>query len=292
MLSPKPTGQSFGRKDRSDRATSLDIADETQMGEIKRVLITAKTYPTPSKSYRETVCTGGVLEDGAFIRLYPINFRYRPEWERFEKYQWIEVEVEKNPQDNRPETYKLVKGSKIITLDKIPPKNWAERRKYVLAKGTHDMCDLNSVDQKICSMGIVNPRVVRDVKVEPVDPDWKNSVKERRKQLTLLEETKPLMKIPYKFSYVFECKAPGCKGHKMMDEDWEVGQLFRRMLRKYKSEKKACEKVRAKLLEHIDSAKRDIHFFVGTVYLHNTWVIVGTFCPPKGPREAQTEMNL
>ena len=262
------------------------------MGEIKKVLITAKTYPLPSKSHRELVCTGGVLEDGTFIRLYPINYRYRPEWERFEKYQWIEVDVEKNPDDKRPETFKLVKGSKIRLLEKIGSKRWAERKKYVLANGTQNMCHLNSIDQKIRSLGIVKPKEVKDVKVEPVDSDWKPSVKERRRQLTLLEKTKPLMKIPYKFSYVFECNDPDCKGHKMMDEDWEVGQLYRRMLRRYKVEQTACEKVRSKLLNDLCSPKRDIYFYVGTVYKHNTWVIVGTFCPPKDPLEAQTELNL
>lgn len=261
------------------------------MGEKKRVLITAKTYPLPSKRHRELVCTGGVLEDGTFIRLYPINYRYRPEWERFQKYQWIEVEVEKNPDDKRPETYKLVKGTKILLLNVISEKKWAERKKYVLAKGTQDMCVLNKIDQKKCSLGIVQPKKIIDVKIEDVDAEWKNTVMERRKQLTLLEAIKPLVKIPYKFSYIFYCNDIHCNGHKMMDEDWEIGQLYRRMYRKYKNEEVACEKVRSKMLE-ICSTKREVYFYVGTIYKHNTWVIVGTFCPPKDPRDFQESLNL
>ena len=69
------------------------------MGEKVKVLITVKTYPLPSESYNELVCTGGVLEDGSFIRLYPIDFRYRPYWEWYKKYQWVEVEVIKNEKD-------------------------------------------------------------------------------------------------------------------------------------------------------------------------------------------------
>lgn len=45
------------------------------MSEIKRVLITVKTYPTISKKYDELVCTAGILEDGTWIRIYPLPFR-------------------------------------------------------------------------------------------------------------------------------------------------------------------------------------------------------------------------
>ena len=41
-----------------------------------KILITVKTYPLPSTAYQETVCTAGVKEDGTWIRLYPVRFRY------------------------------------------------------------------------------------------------------------------------------------------------------------------------------------------------------------------------
>jgi hypothetical protein len=41
----------------------------------QRVLITAKTYPTLSRKYGETVCTAGVREDGTWVRIYPVPFR-------------------------------------------------------------------------------------------------------------------------------------------------------------------------------------------------------------------------
>lgn len=48
------------------------------MGETKRVLVTVMTYPQPSLRYDEIVCTANVLEDGSLVRLYPIDYRYRP----------------------------------------------------------------------------------------------------------------------------------------------------------------------------------------------------------------------
>ncbi len=65
------------------------------MPEKLKVLITVKTYPLPSEGYQELVCTAGVLPDGSFIRLYPIDYRYRPYWQWYKKYQWVEVSSER-----------------------------------------------------------------------------------------------------------------------------------------------------------------------------------------------------
>jgi hypothetical protein len=54
-----------------------------------RVLIWGKTYPELSTHYRETVCTGGVREDGSPIRLYPVPLRYLDTEKRYELYDWV-----------------------------------------------------------------------------------------------------------------------------------------------------------------------------------------------------------
>ncbi len=41
-----------------------------------RVLITVKTYPLPSRSYTELVCTAGLLNGEKWIRMYPIPYRF------------------------------------------------------------------------------------------------------------------------------------------------------------------------------------------------------------------------
>ena len=61
------------------------------MMEKKRIFIVVKTYSTISKEYSELVCTAGVLEDGSWIRLYPIPFRKLDIEQRYRKYTWIEV---------------------------------------------------------------------------------------------------------------------------------------------------------------------------------------------------------
>src|SRR5258708_19110931 len=73
------------------------------MFQKKRLLIWGTTYPEFSKTYHETVCTGGIDADsGALVRIYPIRLRYLDE--RFHKYQWIEAEIEKSTKDPRPES--------------------------------------------------------------------------------------------------------------------------------------------------------------------------------------------
>lgn len=66
------------------------------MLERKRIYITVKTYPTISEKYAELVCTAGILEDGSWIRIYPMPFRLLKDEQRYPKYTWIDAEVEKN----------------------------------------------------------------------------------------------------------------------------------------------------------------------------------------------------
>ena len=127
-----------------------------------RVLITVKTYPIPSEAYRELVCTAGVREDGTFIRLYPLDYRYMPYWQWYKKYQWVRVNVERNVKDPRPESYRPVQGSDVVPLgDRLSTKNnWAERKRFVLAQGVQTMCGLQKMAPSQCSLGIVKPRDV------------------------------------------------------------------------------------------------------------------------------------
>jgi len=49
------------------------------------------TYPHPSRGYSELVCTAGITRSLEWVRLYPIDYRYRARSQQFRKYQWINV---------------------------------------------------------------------------------------------------------------------------------------------------------------------------------------------------------
>src|SRR5947209_7715161 len=71
----------------------------------KRILITVRTYPLPARKGIEVSCTGGITDDGKWIRLFPVPYRFLEEDRRFTKYQWINVSVTKARNDIRPESF-------------------------------------------------------------------------------------------------------------------------------------------------------------------------------------------
>ena len=253
------------------------------MGEKVKVLVTVKTYPHPSESYGELVCTAGVLEDGSFIRLYPLDYRYRPYWQWYSKYQWIELEVEKNPKDPRPESFRPVSGTRIRPIGKIlsSKNNWADRKQYVLAKSVNNMCELEHNSRGERSLAIIRPIQVLDFTAEPCERVWKPKWKKLFEQKMLFgPQQKPLEKIPYKFYYSFRCEAPSCQGHKKMIEDWETAELFRKMRDKH-GEEIAIQKVRQRFFSTMCAPHVNTHFLVGTILQYNAWVILGVFWPKK-----------
>ena len=106
---------------------------------ITRVLIAVKTYPTISSKYDELVCTAGFLEDGSWIRIYPISFRKKDYEQQYSKYDWIELDLVKNKSDFRPESYRPYSAdTSIAIVDKInTDNNWQIRKETVLKNVNH-----------------------------------------------------------------------------------------------------------------------------------------------------------
>ena len=73
------------------------------MWETKKVFVTVKTYPNLSTAYEELVCTAGVLEDGSWIRLYPIPYRHMTNDKQYKKYHWMEADVKRRQGDMVPD---------------------------------------------------------------------------------------------------------------------------------------------------------------------------------------------
>jgi len=203
------------------------------MKERLKVLITVKTYPIPSAKYGELVCTAGVTEQGDFIRLYPVNFRDQPYSKQYRKYQWIEIEAERHRgRDSRKESYRPDCDTLAILGERIPSsRDWCERAQYVLKNVASSVEQLREQQDKDgTSLGLIRPKVVHDLIAEPTDREWKKSFLAELRQSRIWDDRpvskEPPRKVPYKFKYVFDCDGPGCKGHRMMNEDWELGALL------------------------------------------------------------------
>jgi hypothetical protein len=266
---------------------------------ITRVLVTVKTYPTLSVKYDELVCTAGFREDGSWVRIYPIPFRKQSYDEQYKKYDWIEVELIKNENDFRPESYRIKPGSRITVAGHLGTENnWEERKKICLKRVYHNLDDLIAEAKdpnRRTSLATFKPAQVLDFYAEETEREWDREklkkIKAARDQMNLFsdeenleEEFKIVKKLPYKFKYVFTDSTG--KKRKLMIEDWEIGQLYWNCLRRHEGdEQKAIDDVRRKYFD--DFAKeKDLYLFLGTTLRYhnvsrNPFIIVGTFYPKK-----------
>lgn len=250
--------------------------------ELKRVLVTAKTYPTPASKGAEVSCTAGVTDDGKWIRLFPIPFRYMGGDQQFKKYQWIEVAATKSP-DPRKESFEVdIDTVKILSPPLSTQNAWKGRREIILSLETPSLCHLQSTrKQTRDTLGIFKPKTIHKFIIEPDTPDWTPAESEKLLQYSLYDKhpLKPLEKIPYKFSYKFTCNAPGCGGHKLMCVDWELGEAYRSWKHKYGDN---WEWAIINRFETDMILRYDTYFFVGTIHGHPAaWIIIGLFYPPK-----------
>lgn len=274
------------------------------IAEKKRIYIAVKTYPTISEKYSELVCTAGVLEDGSWIRLYPMPFRLLNDEQKYPKYTWIQAEIEKNSSDFRKESFRPTLSS-IVVEPKPRKVNWDERRK-ILFKNKQVYTNLKEVKGKAqnkdnpISLVLFKPTRIIDFVVETDSRDWDAkklaSLQSQSQQLNLFQSIKEIedefravQKVPYRFSYRFEDDTG--KKSKLMIEDWEIGMLYFNCLRVANGDEKiAVSKVREKYLDYFST--RDIYFVLGTTLKNhyvsrNPFIIIGVFWPPFPPENQQ-----
>jgi hypothetical protein len=278
----------------------------------KKVLLTVTTYPLPSRSYDELVCTAGVLEDGKWIRIYPVPLSFLMNLSRSgqmtdRKYTWIEVDLEERKDDFRPESHSPRNHDlSAITIGEHlgTEKAWAERKRYCLRRVYTSMSALIAESQapSNVSLATFKPAKIHGLVIEEDKRDWKPVWTQIRQQLDMFAEgaqteAKAMIpKLPYKFSYRFEDE--NGKESTLMIEDWEIGQLYWNCLRRADgNEEEALDKVREKY-ERTFLAKHDIHLFLGTtqkfhaIRAPNPFVIIGVFYPMKEKQSDQFKLEL
>lgn len=258
-----------------------------------RVLITVKTYPTLSSTYGELVCIAGIREDGKWVRIYPMPFRRLKEYYKFKKYSWIELPLEKNAKDPRPESFRPVDLTAIKTFGSMGTGDkWFERRKFIFKNvkcydDIEEIISLAKIDNKL-SLALFKPTKLIDFYWENDQRDWDrarfNDVVANLKQGYLfkqeefIEDFKIASKLPFKFKYKFsDINGKVCN---LSIIDWEVGALFW----KYDDEQKALEKVKEKYWDYF-TQKCELYFYLGTTKQYHSWsnnpfTIIGTFTPP------------
>lgn len=250
------------------------------------VLITVMTYPHPSQRHQELVCTAGISEAGDWVRLYPIDYRYRPNHQQFKKYQWIKIGLAPRGfgNDDRKESRQPdLESIQILSEPLTTADSWAQRRAVIDRLPYHTRINLEALyETDRTSLGIVAPSEIIDLTIEPAEREWKPEWQAVLDQFNLFHgQPKALSKLPFKFSYVFRCHDTGDRPHSAMIEDWELGVLFLKEKERLGTEEAAAQSVKNKYLHELCGANRETRFFMGTVFPYNSWVVIGVYWPPK-----------
>lgn len=262
--------------------------------EWAKVLVTVKTYPTPSQRHIETVCVAGVRIDTPapeWIRLYPIPFRTASFDYEFSKYQIIDVPVRpRGSRDPRPESYQP-KNDEIVLGEKIDSKNNWRKRAELLGDliGETTTCELLHINRATRwnipapSLGLIKPRDIT-LKLEEGKP-WKPNQQakvERAAQPNLFtteaEIYNELQPPPFQIKVRYKCMSTECRGHTPTIIDWEVGSAAFNWTKYY-----PAKEIPERLLAHWNKMMledKDIHFYVGNQHQHReSFSILGTWYP-------------
>ena len=159
--------------------------------EPKRILIWGKTGIELSRKDYETVCTGGVTEDGKPIRLYPIPHRYLDSEDQFKKYQWITARVARDPSDPRPESHHVERGS-IEAGEVIPTDDyeWGNRADVMFrdqswqfknVEGPGGLLEAQARDGT--SIGVVDPREILRVELYTRPSEDRDAFEAKKQEL-------------------------------------------------------------------------------------------------------------
>ena len=264
--------------------------------EWRKILIVVKTYPTPARQGIEVSCTAGITDDGQWVRLFPIPFRFLRSDQKFKKYQWIKARVKK-ASDSRVESYNVDIESIRLLGDPLTSVNsWIARKEEVFPLKSTSLCELQR-KRDSCgepTLGFFRPKRIKSLEIEPTDPSWSQSDISRLTQASFFDgpSLQILEKIPYRFYYHFECEDLGCIGnHRISCYDWEMSQSYRSWYDRYGSD--GWEEKFRNRYEHEMMMENDTHFYVGTIRSHpHRWIIVGLFFPRQTPGYQQTLFEI
>lgn len=242
-----------------------------------------KTYPTPSSSYGELVCTAGIrLRDGAWVRIYPYPFRQLSKDLRFSKGDIVELPLQKASGDPRLESYKIYDTAAIKKVGELgTERGWAERMHYIRPTVVASVSEFKAA--MFPSDGHWGPSI-RPVAVQSgsASLSWKGQEPWSAEDLAKLRRAesdvkgnlfvdddvaqyfKVLQRVPYEFRLKYLDKMG--EEHQHLILDWEIAQLYFNVRQNEASDEAALEKVRQKIEDEIFGKRNDVFLVLGNVH--------------------------
>lgn len=261
----------------------------------REAVVTVKAYPNPSVKYHETVCVAAITREEGWVRLYPMQFRTLPFEKRFKKYQRITLNMQKHPQDARPESYRPDELS-IVAGDVIDAgKSWSKRWEWIQPTISASMCEIQRLqEQNGKSLGVFKPKKILDFIIEDDVGTWSGRKEAELDQMSLFDEQPDrLEKIPMIFKYKYICNEDACRGHMQSIIDWELMELYRNVRDKAATVDEIKAKIRMKYFDQLCGTDRDTHFFTGNhSRFPGTFMILGVFWPPIKAASAREQRGL
>ncbi len=245
------------------------------------ILIWGKTYPELSSRHIETVCTGGCLEDGRPIRLYPIDLRYLDKHKQYRLYDWIRVPIARNRKDPRPESYKA-RADSIQVLERVESdgEGWASRRQVIMRDPAwHFGCleDLKAA-QRVTrqSIGMIPVREVARIELAVRKREEREDHEQKARDVAaagdlFVAKHKELAFLPWRVRLHWRCEGARCPGHTATILDWGLNELGRREGR---------EQALRKMEELADPRRHELQLYMGNLFTRqHVFSIIGLWYP-------------
>lgn len=236
----------------------------------ERLLIAVRTYPTPSKNYVETVCTGGITDGGEWRRLYPIPFRLLEHDQRYRTFNIVEVELARSS-DTRKETRKPLSTTLKVSGEVT---DWAARWRWIDPTAFDSLAALQAAEATLAPVRVGE---VMDLTWESAPGEWsKKQLESYKQQMMFGDDLVPPEKIPFKF--YFHWREAAGKEHKSLCISWELLQAWREYRKRYAE---PLGVLREKILGDTVGPSRRISFFMGNLFQRrHIFVVCGWFAPP------------
>ncbi len=266
------------------------------------VEILVKAAPVLTAGLEESMCVAAITTgpNPAWVRLYPVPFRDLAAENHFRKFQSVTVRVKRPPRDRRPESWLPIQGS-IRTGAALSTKHgWSARKERIRLLGEQNMCDLNAANQGgsgtgVPSLGVVRPITTPKLEITRLDEDVLRKRKKRAEasanQPSLFDDAStrrpPLEVVPWRFRYLYSCRAADCNGHAQTIVDWEIVALWR----KVRDLPDWQDRMRRKFVDEMWAPGRDTVLFVGNQEQHpGSFLVLGVFWPPLGDPQMPLEL--
>lgn len=169
---------------------------------LEDVVILGKAAPEAISGGRLTACTGAWSEHRGFIRLYPCD----PEEELFSRWDVIDVDVKRNPEDNRDESWKLAYRNQPSCIEKTG--EYPRHERATLLTQLEDDC-VETVKNSGRSLGIIRPESIDGLEFKQWEEDDDETTQTRL--FEEIEEWRPETREEFDQEIRIEFSCPNCE---------------------------------------------------------------------------------